>query len=101
MKKFRSKTLHFLASLFLVFSTVTFSPNATAFSADQEDNGPAMIGDLMFARPLGLMATVIGTGVFVVTLPLTLLGGNVTEAGKALVIAPAKFTFVRPLGGDN
>ena len=100
MNKFRSKTLHLLAALFLVFSTVTFSPQAFAMSAGEEDKGPAMVGDLMFARPIGLIATVLGTGVFVVTLPLTILGGNVAEAGKALVIDPARFTFVRPLGGD-
>jgi len=32
-------------------------------------------------------------------LPFSLLGGNVVEAGKALVVEPVKFTFFRPLGG--
>jgi len=100
MDKFRSKTLQLLVSLMLVFSTVTFSQQAVADSVLIEDKAPAMIGDLVFARPIGFIGTVLGTGVFVVTLPFTLLGGNVGEAANFLVIKPAKFTFVRPLGGD-
>jgi hypothetical protein len=98
MDKFRSKTLHLLASLVLIFSSVTLSQQAIADQVSFEDKAPAMIGDLVFARPIGLIGTVLGSAVFVVSLPLTLLGGNVGEAAKALVIAPAKFTFVRPLG---
>ncbi|MGE4406216.1 multidrug transporter [Pseudomonas sp.] len=58
----------------------------------------SMIGDLIIARPLLIAATVIGTGVFVVSLPFTALGGNVGEAGQALVVEPGKAAFVRCLG---
>ena len=58
----------------------------------------AMMGDLLIARPLLIAATVIGAGVFVVSLPFSLLGGNVGEAGKALVVEPGKAAFVRCLG---
>ncbi|MGN8346197.1 multidrug transporter [Pseudomonas sp. SMV71] len=58
----------------------------------------AMLGDLLIARPLLLAATVIGTGAFVVSLPFTALGGGVGDAGKALVVDPARATFVRCLG---
>lgn len=34
----------------------------------------AMMGDLLIARPLLVVATVIGAGVFVVSLPFTALG---------------------------
>ena len=57
-----------------------------------------MLGDLIIARPLLLGATVIGTAAFVVSLPFTALGGNVKEAGQALVVDPGKATFVRCLG---
>ena len=50
------------------------------------------------ARPLLVVATVIGAGAFVVSLPFTALGGNVGDAGQALVVAPAKAAFVRCLG---
>ena len=58
----------------------------------------AMIGDLLIARPLLVVATVIGAGVFVVSLPFTALGGGVGDAGQALVVDPAKAAFVRCLG---
>ena len=44
----------------------------------------AMIGDLLIARPLLVVATVIGAGVFVVSLPFTAFGGGVGDAGQAL-----------------
>ncbi|HWH87348.1 MAG TPA: multidrug transporter [Pseudomonas sp.] len=58
----------------------------------------AMLGDLLIARPLLVVATVIGAGAFVVSLPFTALGGNVGDAGQALVVDPAKAAFVRCLG---
>ncbi|WP_285419142.1 multidrug transporter [Pseudomonas sp. efr-133-TYG-5] len=58
----------------------------------------AMLGDLLIARPLLVVATVIGAGAFVVSLPFTALGGGVGEAGQALVVEPAKAAFVRCLG---
>ena len=58
----------------------------------------AMIGDLVIARPLLIGATVLGAAAFVVSLPFTALGGNVGEAGKALVVEPGKAAFVRCLG---
>lgn len=58
----------------------------------------AMMGDLIVARPLLIAATVIGAGAFVVSLPFTALGGNVGEAGKALVVDPGREAFVRCLG---
>lgn len=58
----------------------------------------AMVGDLVIARPLLIAATVVGAGVFLVSLPFTALGGNVGAAGKALVVDPGKAAFVRCLG---
>ncbi|WP_332764463.1 multidrug transporter [Pseudomonas koreensis] len=58
----------------------------------------AMLGDLLIARPLLVVATVIGAGAFVVSLPFTALGGGVGDAGQALVVDPAKAAFVRCLG---
>ena len=58
----------------------------------------SMIGDLQIARPLLIGATAIGAVAFVVSLPFTALGGNVEEAGNALVVEPGKAAFVRCLG---
>lgn len=58
----------------------------------------SMIGDLLIARPLLIGATLVGAAVFVVSLPFTALGGNVKEAGQALVSDPAREAFARCLG---
>ncbi|QLC72845.1 multidrug transporter [Pseudomonas sp. LPB0260] len=58
----------------------------------------SMIGDLLIARPLLIGATAIGAVAFVVSLPFTAAGGNIGEAGKALVVEPGKAAFVRCLG---
>ncbi len=58
----------------------------------------AMVGDLLIARPLLIAATVIGTGVFVVSLPFTALGDNVVEAADAMVLSPGREAFLRCLG---
>lgn len=71
---------------------------SAAKNADGEPSAGAMVADAVVARPLLLVATVVGTGVYVVTLPFSLLGGNAGEAGKTLVVGPAKNTFVRCLG---
>jgi hypothetical protein len=70
------------------------------YSADAP-KGYSMMGDLLIARPMLICATVIGAAAFVVSLPFTALGGNVKEAGQALVIEPGREAFVRCLGCDS
>lgn len=66
--------------------------------AKHEVSGEAMVADLVVARPVGFAGLVFGTVAFIVALPFTLPTQQVNEAGKKLVVAPAKFTFARPLG---
>jgi len=58
----------------------------------------SMVGDLLIARPLLIAATVIGAGVFVVSLPFSAMGGGIKEAGHALVVEPGAAAFARCLG---
>jgi hypothetical protein len=58
----------------------------------------AMIVDLVVARPAGLVATLGGTAFFILSLPFSALGGNMDEAWQSLAVAPAEYTFKRPLG---
>lgn len=71
-----------------------------AMAAEPED-GPRwenMVADAVIARPFGLVATVGGSALFVVTLPFSAAGGNVKQAADTLVVGPARETFVRCLG---
>lgn len=58
----------------------------------------AMILDGLIYRPISLASTLLGTGVFIVTLPFSAAGGNVRDAGERLVLEPARDTFMRCLG---
>lgn len=61
-------------------------------------NVSATITDSGIARPLMAAATVGGVAVFAATLPFSILGGNVKESAKTLVLDPADATFRRCLG---
>jgi hypothetical protein len=95
-------TRKLLAILTVIAVAVTFTaPPALAAAGDMvidEGSADAMIGDLVFLRPAGLLALVGGSVVFVLSLPFSALGGNVGEAAQKLVVDPARYTFVRPLG---
>ncbi len=87
------------AGVSTVDSQQNYSRNAL-YSADAP-KGYTMLADLIIARPLLIAATAIGTVAFVVSLPFSALGGNVKEAGQALVIEPGREAFVRCLGCDT
>jgi len=71
-----------------------YSGNGFAESGSAE----AMVADALIARPIGLVTTVVGSAVYVVSLPFSLLGGNEQQAREKLVKEPSAFTFKRPLG---
>ncbi|MFA6164083.1 MAG: hypothetical protein WC685_11715 [Methylobacter sp.] len=60
--------------------------------------------DVLFYRPVGFIATVIGTGVFIGISPLTAFASipaphdAFVKTGKILILSPANYTFVRHLG---
>lgn len=64
----------------------------------ESGSAEAMVADVIVARPIGLVATVVGSAVYVVSLPFSLLGGNEKQAREKLVKEPTAFTFKRPLG---
>jgi hypothetical protein len=57
-----------------------------------------MVVDALLLRPLGIVATVVGAAVCVVSLPFSAAAGNTDEACQKLVKEPAGYTFQRPLG---
>ncbi len=63
-----------------------------------EPDGVSMVADFLVARPLGLVATVIGATVYVVALPFAAMAGDIHTPAELLIEAPARFTFNRPLG---
>jgi hypothetical protein len=81
-----------LCVLALLCSTV--SP---AFASGDTDATSVAV-DVMVARPVSLAMTVIGSVLFVVSLPVSVPSHSIGKAAHSLVAAPAKDTFTRPLG---
>ena len=54
--------------------------------------------DALLVRPVSFAATAVGAAIFVVALPFAALSKDVKGTGRALVGAPAAFTFKRKLG---
>ncbi len=72
--------------------------SAERYTEDQNRSAEFMAVDLIAARPIGFVAMVSGALVFLVSWPFSALGGNSEEAWDTLVVAPAEYTFQRPLG---
>ena len=98
MNKIKNKSMVLLLIITIVFVPFGTSAFARAQTVDEENSGALMTADLILARPLGIVATVLGCAVFVVSLPFSALGGNTKQASQKLVVEPASFTFNRPLG---
>jgi len=86
-----------------IIATLLIVPFASTGLAEEyfereDPSGGAMIFDFIIVRPVGIVATAVGSVFYVVSLPFSLLGQNPGEAGEALVKEPAAFTFTRPLG---
>jgi len=77
---------------------VSSNPSGDPVYNADAPKGYSMIGDLLFARPMLIGLTALGTAAFVVSLPFSALGGNVGESAQALVLDPGREAFVRCLG---
>ena len=89
--------------IFVLVAALVLIPFATPVLAGTQTNkddlnAGAMAADGLFARPIGIVAIVAGSAIFIVSLPFSALGGNVKDAAQKLVMDPVKFTFNRPLG---
>ena len=85
----------------LLFSTV-ISTTVQAQTRSQGDaaNAPAAV-DVLLLRPAGFVSLVVGTGLFLVLAPIVLITRphEIGTPFKQLIVRPAKYLWVDPLGG--
>ncbi|NLX19489.1 MAG: hypothetical protein GXY53_09475 [Desulfobulbus sp.] len=67
-------------------------------AAESRQDAGLMTADAVLARPAGVVATVAGFAMYLISSPFSALGGNSEEAWQSLVASPANYTFKRPLG---
>jgi hypothetical protein len=76
---------------------LVFILSATGFAGTSEED-QMVIPDLLFGKPIGLIALGLGGVTYVLTLPVTIPFGWQEKASEALVKKPYRFTFERGLG---
>ena len=87
-----------MTALFL-WSTSLGHAAEDAYSTRSDDvSAEAIVVDGLLLRPGGVIATLVGSAVFVITLPFSIPTKSVEKAAQKLVVDPARYTFVRPLG---
>ncbi len=88
----KARLLTTLCALAVGFGTV-------APCTAEESAGPLeTAADALVVRPACLVATVLGSAIFVVALPAAAISKSIKPAADSLVVKPAKATFTRPLG---
>ncbi len=89
------RTVAFLLAALML--TLAYSP-AQAATIEEEPSSSAIVFDVLITRPLGLVATAVGAGVFIAGLPFTIPTRSVAVAADKLIVDPLRFTFRRPVG---
>ena len=87
-----------VAVLFLCVTSLVHAAEDSYTARTEDVSAEAIIADGLLLRPAGIAATVLGTVVFVVTLPFSIPTRSVDKAAQKLIVDPARYTFVRPLG---
>ena len=95
MKRYKKAFLMFLISALI---TGSIYPNASAWE-NWNPNDPLtdewkMI-DILIARPMGIIAGILGTGIFILPLSQTFPTGGVDKAANTFIKRPFKFSFTR------
>ncbi len=88
-----------MAMLLLCATSLVYAVDGTYTTRGSGDvSAEAIIADGLILRPAGVLATIVGSVAFVVTLPFSIPTKSVDKAAQKLVVDPARYTFVRPLG---
>jgi len=96
--RMQSGVVLLVAVLFLCATSLVHAAEDSYMARTEDVSAEAMIVDGLLLRPAGIAATVLGTVVFVVTLPFSIPTRSVDKAAQKLIVDPARYTFVRPLG---
>ena len=92
MSQFRGKLILILVAGFL------FAGNVNANPAGSGKSAPAIVADVFICRPLGLLALIGGSALYVISLPCTIPADGTEEAKRTLIMYPYHYTFTRQLG---
>lgn len=97
--KFKGYKKFFL--VLVIFSIISVSLFSNSYANDKIRKDEMNILDVIIARPLGAVAGIIGTGIFIISLPFTIPTKSVDKAANMFIIEPFKFSFVREFPDED
>jgi hypothetical protein len=77
---------------------ISFSISPLGAAEPVDPTPDDVVADLIFVRPVAFSAIIVGSAIYLVSLPFTIPTGNFGLAGRKLVVVPWKYTFSKPLG---
>ena len=80
--------------LLMVMAIITSAAPACA-EITQSD---VVVIDVALIRPVGIVSVVVGTALFILSLPVSIPSGSVGTAANSLVKDSFEYTFIRPVG---
>jgi hypothetical protein len=101
MKRLKKVWLVVITVLFVVMGLYSSGWTGDTLSKDSPMTDEWNMIDLLVARPVGIAAWIIGTGVFVLSLPFTIPTGSTSDAAKMFVVDPFRFSFERKFPDDD
>ena len=87
-----------MTTIICMLALLTNRPTPVFASSDSDSDALSVAVDVTVARPFTFALTILGSAVFVVSLPIAIPTGSLKTAGHILVAQPAKDTFTRPVG---
>jgi hypothetical protein len=82
----------------LLLAISFFAATAPDTSAWEDGSFEAVAADVIVVRPLSFVATILGSALFVISLPVAAISDSTADTAEALVFKPGRMTFTRPVG---
>jgi len=90
-----------LLAVLLIFVVVSLVLSLEGWAQTKNTGDDLPLADLFIARPLGIVAGIVGTGLFIVSLPFTIPTKSADKAAKMLISDPFHFSFSRPFPDES
>ena len=84
--------------LILMLSAMFLDATTPRTSAFDDGSFEAVAADALVVRPFSFVATLVGSAIFIIALPVAAISNSTSQTAEALVLKPGRATFTRPMG---
>lgn len=101
MKNYKNLLISLVIISFLTFGFQSQGLCWEKWTKDDPITDEWIIMDILVARPLGIVAGIVGSGLFVLSLPFSIPTQSVGKMSEILIERPFKFSFIRELPDEG